>query len=96
VREVSLEARAVVLDPPAAYQLVVAGIGVAMLAQSVMVPEVESGRLVRLLPEWEPEPVQVYALYSARLDSSPKVRAFLNFLHERLGRELPPDIRPRL
>jgi DNA-binding transcriptional LysR family regulator len=45
--------------------------------------DVEQGRLVRLLPEWEPEPVELHALYPSRLNSSPKVRVFLQFLRER-------------
>jgi len=96
VREVSLEPRVAVPDPPTAYHLLMAGVGCAMLAQSIMVPDVKSGRLVRLLPEWEPEPVQLCAVYSARMDSSPKVRVFLQFLRERLGPELPPGMRPKV
>jgi DNA-binding transcriptional LysR family regulator len=60
---------------------------VALLAHAMVKAEVAQGRLVRLLPEWEPEPVQVQALYSSRLSSSPKVRVLLQFLQERLGDE---------
>jgi DNA-binding transcriptional LysR family regulator len=67
--------------------LAVAGTGVALLAQSVVRADVEQGRLVRLLPEWEPEPVELHALYPSQLNSSPKVRAFLQFLRERFGAE---------
>jgi DNA-binding transcriptional LysR family regulator len=45
--------------------------------------DVEQGRLVRILPDWEPDPVELHALYPSRLDSSPKVRVFLQFLRER-------------
>src|SRR5206468_2565724 len=43
VREVRVEMRAVVLDPGMAYQLVAGGMGVAMLAESVIQPDLESG-----------------------------------------------------
>jgi DNA-binding transcriptional LysR family regulator len=95
LKEVKIDARVAVPDPPIAYQLAIAGVGIALLAQSVMRPDVQRGRLVRILPEWEPEPAQLYALYSARLDSSPKVRAFLQFLQERLGAEIPAHARPK-
>jgi DNA-binding transcriptional LysR family regulator len=49
--------------------------------------ETLKGRLVRLLPEWEPEPVELHALYPSQLNSSPKVRVFLQFLRERFGAE---------
>jgi DNA-binding transcriptional LysR family regulator len=56
---------------------------VALLAQSAVREDVEQGRLVRILPDWEPDPVELHALYPSRLDSSPKVRVFLQFLRER-------------
>jgi len=46
---------------------------------------VERGQLVRVLPGWEPDPVELHAVYPSPLHSSPKVRAFLQFLRERMG-----------
>jgi hypothetical protein len=43
---------------------------------------VEQGRLVRVLPDWEPDPVELHAVYPSRLASSPNVRVFLQFLRE--------------
>jgi DNA-binding transcriptional LysR family regulator len=40
---------------------------------------------VRLLPEWEPDPVELYAVYPSRLNSSPKVRVFIQFLQKHLA-----------
>jgi DNA-binding transcriptional LysR family regulator len=40
-------------------------------------------KLERLLPEWEPESIELYALYPSRLSASPKVRALLEFLQLR-------------
>jgi DNA-binding transcriptional LysR family regulator len=87
LREVRVDARVSVPDPTISHQLALAGTGVALLAQSVMRADVEQGRLVRLLPEWEPEPVELHALYPSQLNSSPKVRVFLQFLRERFGAE---------
>jgi DNA-binding transcriptional LysR family regulator len=87
LKEVRVDARVSVPDPTINHQLALAGTGVALLAQSVVRADVEEGRLVRLLPEWEPEPVELHALYPSQLNSSPKVRAFLQFLRERFGAE---------
>jgi DNA-binding transcriptional LysR family regulator len=87
LKEVRVDARVSVPDPTINHQLALAGTGVALLAQSVVRADVEQGRLVRLLPEWEPEPVELHALYPSQLNSSPKVRAFLQFLRERFGAE---------
>lgn len=85
VQEVRVESRVSVPDPVINHQLAVAGAGVALLAQSMARVDVEQGRLVRLLPDWEPEPVELHAVYPSRLNSSPKVRVFLEFLREHLG-----------
>lgn len=85
LKEVKVNARVSVPDPTINHQLALAGAGIALLAQSVVQADVEQGRLIRVLPEWEPAPVELHALYPSRLDSSPKVRAFLNFLRERFG-----------
>lgn len=85
LKEVKVNSRVSVPDPTINYQLALAGAGVALLAQSVVQQDVEQGRLIRILPEWEPAPVELHALYPSRLDSSPKVRAFLGFLRERFG-----------
>jgi len=61
---------------------------VALLSQSAMRADVEQGRLVRLLPEWEPDAVELHAVYPTRLNSSPKVRAFLGFFARPDGQEI--------
>jgi len=87
VKHVRVEVRVVVPDPSITHQLAVAGVGVGVLGHSMARSDVEAGRLVRLLPEWEPEPIQLHALYPTRLSSSPKVRAFLDFLCTRMRRK---------
>jgi DNA-binding transcriptional LysR family regulator len=87
LKEVRVDVRVSVPDPTINHQIALAGAGVALLAQSVVRKDVEEGRLIRVLPDWEPEPVELYALYPSRLDSSPKVRVFLQFLRERFGTE---------
>ena len=84
-KAIRMEARVSVPDPTINHQLALAGAGVALLAQSVVHADVQEGRLIRVLPEWEPDPVELYALYPSRLDSSPKVRVFLQFLRDRFG-----------
>ncbi len=84
-QEVRVESRVSVPDPTINHQLALAGAGIALLGQAVARRDVEAGRLVRLLPEWEPEPVELHAVYPSRLNSSPKVRVFLQFLRERFS-----------
>jgi DNA-binding transcriptional LysR family regulator len=85
IQEVRVESRVSVADPTIHHQLAIAGAGVALLCQSVARVDVEQGRLFRVLPDWEPEPIELYALYPSQLNASPKVRVFLQFLRVKLG-----------
>jgi DNA-binding transcriptional LysR family regulator len=83
VREISVNARISVADPSVHRQLALAGAGVATLGHAEVVTDLKSKKLVRLLPEWEPDPIELYALYPSRLSASPRVRALLEFLEDR-------------
>jgi DNA-binding transcriptional LysR family regulator len=83
--EVKMEARVSVPDPLINHQLTLAGVGIAALSQGLVRADLEAGRLVRLLPEWDLDPVEIYAYYPSRLSASPKVRVLLEFLKERVG-----------
>ena len=78
-------ARVAVPDPSVHHQLALNGVGVAMLGQAEVVGDLKERRLARILPEWEPEPIDLYALHPSRLARSPKVRVLLEFLGERLA-----------
>ena len=87
--DVRVHVRVAVPDPAMNYQLACGGVGVAILAQWMVGEDLKKGQLVRLLPDWEPEPVRLNAIYPTRLSSSPKVRAFLEFVrHRRPGEAL--------
>ena len=92
MKEVRIESRLSVPDPNVHHQLAVAGVGVALLSQSLARGDVQEGRLLRLLPEWEPDPVELYAVYPSRLNSSPKERAFVHFLQKRLATDSLPKL----
>ena len=84
-KEIRVDSRVSVADPMLNHQLAIAGVGVALLAQSVVQADLEQGRLVRVLADWEPDSIEFHALHSSRLHSSPKVRAFLHFLQLNLA-----------
>jgi DNA-binding transcriptional LysR family regulator len=87
VKEVRVESRVAAPDPTINHQLAIAGVGIALLPQVVARADVEQARLLRLLPDWEPDPIELFAVYSSRLSTSPKVRVFLEFLRENFGGE---------
>jgi DNA-binding transcriptional LysR family regulator len=69
----------------AVYHAALAGLGVARLSLYLVRADLESGRLVRLLPAYTHEKADILAVYPHRRNLSPKVRAFVDFLAERLA-----------
>ena len=84
-RIVTVEGRIVVNNVGVARELAVAGMGLAILPNVMCKNDVKTSRLVRVLPNWEGAPVQASALMLSRKGISNKVRAFLDFLSDRLS-----------
>lgn len=64
----------------------VAGAGVLLTPDFAVAEELEDGRLVRVLPRYEPEGYSMFAVSPPTRFVTPKVRAFIDFLVERLPR----------
>lgn len=54
--------------------------GIGLLPSFVVAKDIQEGRLVRLMQDYEPEPTGVYALYPHRKHLSAKVRLFIDDL----------------
>ena len=63
---------------------VLAGLGIAQLPESVVREDLQSGALTRVLPEWNNPQGIVHAVFPSRRGLLPAVRAFIDFLAERL------------
>jgi DNA-binding transcriptional LysR family regulator len=75
---VRLSPRLLVDDVETQLQAVEAGRGITRVLSYQVRDEVASGTLVRLLKDFEPEPVPVHLVTSSRTHMAPKVRAFLD------------------
>jgi DNA-binding transcriptional LysR family regulator len=73
----------------AVYHAALAGLGIARLSSYLVGPDIRAGRLVRLLPAYCQEDSSILAIYLDRRNLPAKVRAFIDFLAERLG-PVPP------
>lgn len=62
-----------------------AGLGIARVPYHFAAPELDAGRLVRLLRDFERQEAAVYAIYPAQRSMALKTRAFLDFLVARIG-----------
>jgi len=60
------------------------GAGVACIPGYKVAEAVDSGRLIRILPQWCLPEVEFYALFPSREGISPKTRIWLDFLREKI------------
>jgi DNA-binding transcriptional LysR family regulator len=73
----------------------VAGLGIALLPDSVTAAEIEAGRLVRVLPRYRREGADLYAVYVSRRQIPAAASAFVEFAAQRIRSVLPPARRQK-
>jgi DNA-binding transcriptional LysR family regulator len=85
--EVSVQARGTLASNTGASLVAaaIAGMGVAVQADLLMEPALESGKLKRLLPKWELPSRPLHILRRPESRPSAKVRSFVDFVLDRLG-----------
>ncbi len=62
-----------------------AGGGIAAISEFMVTDEIQSGALVRVLPEWQTRPTDVHAVYPARQNVPPRLALFLEHLAKSLN-----------
>lgn len=63
----------------------VGGLGIILQPHVLLEDEIEAGRLVRLLPKYEPPPRPLHAVYAPDKRMTPKLRSFLDFAVRKFG-----------
>jgi DNA-binding transcriptional LysR family regulator len=74
-------------DPAAMREAALLGLGVTLLAVPDVLPWIERGELVRLLPRWYADAGAISIYYANRTLMPAKTRAFIDFLVEAFQRE---------
>jgi DNA-binding transcriptional LysR family regulator len=92
-RVVSGDNRLTFTELDAMRQAALAGLGYTLLGVHHIVDDLESGRLVRLLPDWRAPRLWIQVYYPTRELLEPKVRVFVDYLVEQFGH---PAYRDRL
>lgn len=77
-------------DTSVTRQAVLDGGGIALLPTYFVSKDLASGDLVRLLPDYEPEPLAIHAAYLSRDRQPPLLRLMLDFLIQRFAGEVAP------
>lgn len=73
----------------ALQQAALHGLGIVLQPTFIAAEALRRGDMVRILPEWTPPALAVYAVYPHRRHLATKVRMFVDFLAEQFGQERP-------
>ena len=79
-RRIAVACRFTANEATVLRQAALAGGGIALLPTYLVAPALASGELLAVLPEWEPPPLTLYALYASRRHQSPALRQLLDYL----------------
>jgi DNA-binding transcriptional LysR family regulator len=71
-------------------QAALAGAGIAMLPTYAVGDDLARGALVRLLPDHEPEPLGIHAVFLSRQHQPQPLKLLIDFLADRFGGEVAP------
>lgn len=63
----------------------ISGLGISLVPSFIAYRDIESGRLVPLLPDFRPPQLEIYAVYPPTRHLSQRVRAFVDFLVQRFA-----------
>lgn len=87
--EVAMEASPslVLSDPAAMREAALLGLGIAMLALPDVLPQLEQGTLVRVLPDWHADAGAISLYYASRALLPAKTRAFIDFVTQAFERD---------
>lgn len=70
-------------------QMCLAGVGIALQPTFIIGDDLRAGRLVHLLPNYDPVPRTAYVVYQKGARRSSSVRAFVSFLAEQFSSPIP-------
>ncbi|MDX2370629.1 MAG: LysR family transcriptional regulator [Colwellia sp.] len=80
--ELRIKPRMLIDDFLILKQMIIEGLGVAIIPDYMCEHELANGKLVQVLPNWGMPDVDVYALYPKHRLNLPKVKVFLDFIQK--------------
>lgn len=79
-REVNLPGALAVNDADAHVLFAVQGMGLIQAFTYMLMPHMQTGALVEVMPEWRPDPVPISVVYPHNRHLAPKIRVFVEWL----------------
>jgi len=81
-KSISVNGRLNANEATALLAATLCGAGISMQPTYMANKMIQRGELVKVLPDWKPNDMNIYALYSSRKFLAPAVRAFIDFIDE--------------
>ena len=88
---VQINGRPAINSALAVRQAALEGLGIIELNSYIVGDDIVAGRLARLLPQYRPKELSIYAVYAERRFLAPKIRAFVDAMLARVAPEPPWD-----
>ena len=88
---VQINGRPTINSALAVRQAALEGLGIIELNSYLVGEDIVAGRLVRLLPQYRPRELHIYAVYAERRFLAPKIRVFVDAMLARIAPEPPWD-----
>ncbi len=88
---VQINGRPTINSALAVRQAALEGLGIVELNSYLVGDDIVAGRLVRLLPQYRPKELHIYAVYAERRFLAPKIRVFVDAMLARIAPEPPWD-----
>jgi DNA-binding transcriptional LysR family regulator len=81
-KSISVNGRLSANEATALLEATLCGAGISMQPTYMANKKIQKGDLVQVLPDWKPNDMSIYALYSSRKFLAPTVRAFIDFVDD--------------
>jgi DNA-binding transcriptional LysR family regulator len=88
---VQINGRPTINSALAVRQSALQGLGIIELNSYLVGDDIVAGRLVRVLPQYRPKELNIYAVYAERRFLAPKIRVFVDAMLSRIAPEPPWD-----
>lgn len=86
------EPRLTTTDLHTLHSATLAGLGISKLPDILIKGDLKSGKLVKIIPAWEPKPELIHLAYTSRRGLLPSVKALIEFLVNEFNREVMDDL----
>lgn len=81
-KSINIDSKLAANEATALLEATLCGLGISLQPTYMANKMIQQGDLVKVLPDWQPNEMNIYALYSSRKFLAPAVRALIDFISD--------------